>query len=476
MFASTPNKSRTTSPERGFAVFNLKAAPTRGFTLPHLNASRERGFTLLELMVASTGALFITVAVYAFTRNVTDYFQKQMRLSDVTMNAVTGFERLRTDIQRAGFLASPNLARDPMRCPRPTSGAVVAPQQNGALPAGIQQMGLAQIESGVTLGTYASNYMLTNNAASAGGINPDRLILYGNYSSTDQFPVKAAPPGTDTIVLEAGSTAMRRLGIPTGDTDSDTDILGAVFRAGGIVRVADSAGRHQYAIVASVDFTTDSVGDATLWLKPAVQLIRKESATGTTCGINALGADLVVNPVDIIRYQLADLNDAATYPQFAELFADDLARPSYDSTRLDLIRERLDPSDLSVIPDTTELVTEYAVDLKFGLTVNTDTVTGANTYFDEDDVNIPNYAGNPVGAEAGQMGAYGPHLIRGIHARLSVRTREADFKAPLLTGTALTSATSADLYRVAVAPGEYARLRSLRAHIATRNTRSETWQ
>jgi Tfp pilus assembly protein PilW len=437
----------------------------------------ERGFTLLELMVASTGALFITVAVYAFTRNVTDYFQKQMRLSDATMNAVTGFERLRTDIQRAGFLASPNLARDPLRCPRPTSGAaVVAPQQNGVLPAGIQQMGLAQIESGFTLGAYGTNYMLTNNAASAGGINPDRLMLYGNYSSTDQFSVKAAPAGSNYIVLESGSASMRRLGIPTGNTATDTALLSAVFQTGGIVRVADTAGRHQYALVASLDFTTDSVGDATLWLNPVVQLIRKENAAGATCGIVGPGADLVVNPVDIIRYQLVDLNDATAYPDFVPLFAADLARPAYDATRLDLIRERLDPTDWSVIPGSTELVTEYAVDLKFGLTVNTNTATGANTYFGEDDVNLPNYAGDPIGADAGQMGAYGPHLIRGIHARLSVRTREADFKAPLLTGAALASATSADLYRVAVAPGEYARLRSLRAHIATRNTRSETWQ
>lgn len=442
--------------------------------------AHKRGFTLIELMVASTGALFITVGVYAFTRNVTNYFQGQMRLSDATMNAVTGFERLRTDIQRAGFLASPNLMRDPLRCPRaPSGGAALPPQQmNNELDnyPGIQQMGLAQIELGFTEDEYPTNYMLANNAAA--GISPDRLVLYGNYSSTEQFPVKIAAAGTNQLVLDASSIAMRRLGIPTGNTATDEAILGAVFRPGRIIRVVDAGGRHQYAITAnpSVDFVADSMGNATLYLNPLVQLIRKEGVGGTTCGVHGLGADLVVNPVDIIRYQLVDLNDATDYVDFQSLFADEIqARPAYDTTRLDLIREELSPADFSVFPGTTELVTEYAVDLKFGLTVNTDVLTGANTFFGEDSANLVNYAADPTGPTAGQLGPFGPHLIRGIHARLSVRTREADHTAPLLTGTALSTATSQDLYRVEVAPGEFARIRSLRAHIATRNTRSETW-
>lgn len=464
MLAPTSKNSNETA--RNDSLFQ-RAAKRRG----------RRGFTLLELMVASTGALFITVAVYAFTRNVTDFFQRQMRISDATMNAVAGFERLRTDIQRAGFLSSPNLARDPMRCPRPAIGGVaMAPQQITPQLTnypGIQQMGLAKIESGVTFGAYGgSNFMLANNAAGVGGISPDRIVLWGNYSSYEQFPVKVADFAANQITLDVESTAMRRLGIPTGNTATDAAILGAVFRTNSIIRIADADGRHQYSIVASVDFTTDTLGDATISLSPVVQVISKESAEGSTCGFRGQGAGLTANPVDIIRYQLVNLNDAA-YSQFAPLFtATTLALPAYDSTRLDLIREQLSPQDFSVISGTTELVTEYAVDLKFGLTVNTNLVLGANTYLGEDDVSLPNYAGNPIGQAAG----LGPHLIRGIHARLAVRTREADHKAPLLTGTALANATSEDLYRVAVAAGEYARLRSLRAHIATRNTRSETWQ
>ena len=441
--------------------------------------AKKRGFTLIELMVASTGALFITVGVYAFTRNVTDYFQRQMRLSDATMSAVTGFERLRTDIQRAGFLASPNLARDPLRCPRPASGGIaVAPQQVGAqltLYPGIQQMGLAQIELGFTRGDNPGNFMLVNNAAGSGGISPDRIVLFGNYSSTEQFPVRAAPPGTNQIILEANSTAMRRLGIPTGNTATDATLLSAVFQPGRIVRVVDAGGRHQYAIIAnpSVNFVA---GTATLFLNPVVQLVYKDGPDGTTCGLRGNASDLVVNPVDIVRYQLVNLNNAANFPQFQALFAANLALPAYDGTRLDLIREQLDPQNFTVLPGTTELVTEYAVDLKFGITANTNTIAGVNTFFGEDNANLANYADDPIGPSAGQIGPFGPHLIRGIHARLSVRTREADHTAPLLTGAALAAATSAQLYRVQVAAGQYARLRSLRAHIATRNTRSETWQ
>ncbi len=431
----------------------------------------KRGFTLVELMAASTGALFITVGVYAFTRNVTDFFQRQMRLSDATMNAVTGFERLRTDIQRAAFLSSPNLARDHKKCPRPPSGASTAPTQVGAQLAtyvGLQRMALARLPV-VTAGDYPDTPMLKDNA---GGIIPDQLILYGNYTSTEQFPVKVALPAANQIVLDVGSVAMRRLGITGAATD--VNILADVFKPGSILRVVDAAGRHQYAVLAdpSVNLTTDSQGDVTLFLNPAVQLITKEGASGGTCGIRGGGSDLAVNPVNIVRYRLADLAGDAN---FAALFAADLATPSYDDTRLDLIREELSPVDESVLAGTTELIAEYGVDLKFGLTVNDDLVLGGNTYIPEDDPNLMNFADVPFGTASGGVGGFGPHLIRGIHARLAVRTREAEYSAPLLPGAA-AALSSGSLYRIKVSDSnEYASLRSLRAHIATRNSRGERW-
>ena len=86
------------------------------------------GFTLVELMVALTGGLFISLAVFALSRDSGRFYQSETRLANATVGGMLGFERLRTDIARAGFLISPNAVRDPRLCgsrlvPAVSSGA-----------------------------------------------------------------------------------------------------------------------------------------------------------------------------------------------------------------------------------------------------------------------------------------------------------------------------------------------------------------
>src|SRR5690606_33208231 len=180
-------------------------------------------------------------------------------------------------------------------------------------------------------------------------------------------------------------------------------------------------------------------------------------AAGSTCGLRGHVAGAAVNPVDIIHYRLADLSNLGEHPDnanFAMLFNANLAAPG-DATRLDLVRDQLDPLNLVPFVGTRELIAEYAVDLKFGLTVNTALIpTGVNTYFGEDNANLMNYADIPFGTNSGDVGQFGPHLIRGIHARLAVRTREAEYSSPLPAGAAL----SEELYRVQITATDFARV------------------
>ena len=453
---------------------------------------QDHGFTLIELMVALTGSLFFTIFVFMLSRDVSRFFQAQSRTSDTTLAAISGFERLRTDIARAGFLASPNLSRDINRCPRPTSGSTAAiPQQVGTqfdTYPGLQQMALLGIASSPAALTALPFYATLNNAK----INPDVLTLYGNYASSEQFPVRSVDFDSNpvSIVLEQESPALLRVGVKTSTTDAaGTAILGRIFKAGGILRVVDETGRDQYSVINGVSFVS---GVSTVTLSNALALVQKGNAN--VCGIRGHAAGLAINPVNIIRYAIVDVGSsfATHHPQLSYLFGGEV--PPYDGTRLELMRYELPPtvgsgdSILGVnwpgtgtsITSMGELVAEYAVDLKFGLTVLSNTQVGGITTIAET-ASPSNYAGIPYESPAnGQVSTsttFGPHFIRGVHARLSVRYRDADRETSILADPSDPTVTAQQLFRVKVSatPEEFARTRSFRGYISTRNTQNSMW-
>jgi len=79
-------------------------------------AGEARGFTLVELMVAMVGGMFVSIAVFALAKHASGFSMRQARVADATLQSVVGFERMRADIARAGFLSSPNLSKDPRVC------------------------------------------------------------------------------------------------------------------------------------------------------------------------------------------------------------------------------------------------------------------------------------------------------------------------------------------------------------------------
>lgn len=449
----------------------------------------SRGFTLIELMVALTGSLFFTAFVFMLSRDVSRFFTAQTRSSLTTVSALSGFERLRADIARTGFLASPNIARDATRCPHPTTGGLaLAPQQEGtdfSTYPGLQQMALLGISASPAAVTSHAFYATLNN----GKMSPDVLTLYGSYSASEQFPVTAADFDTNPIEmdLQAGP-ALLRVGVGGSDDAADTATLRRVFRRGSMLRVVDEEGREQYAIVDGVTVTS---GIPTLTLSNALTLIRK--ASGNVCGIRAFGAALAVNPVNIIRYAITDVRSNVTsdHPHLKHLYAG--ASLDYDNTRFDLMRYEVPPTigsgtslsgvtwpDGTSVMSTGELIAEYAVDMKFGLTVLSDYQTGALTTIAET-ASRANYADVPVSSTAGGAVAAtstrGPHFIRGVDARLVVRYRDADREASILADPTATGVTAEQLVRVRVSssPNLFARTRTFRGQIATRNTRNVLW-
>lgn len=428
----------------------------RRVTNLRLAHSRRRGFTLIEIMVALSGGLFFTIFVFMLTRDVSRFFQQESRLSDTTLSAISGFERLRADVARSGFLASPNLPKDPARCPPGDPGAPATgfgPNWAANAPL-LMTMGLLRVEPDLAL----TNATLTLNA-----IVPDRLTLYGNFTSSEQFPARSVvPAGATTLVyLDPTSGAMSRVGFTTATDAAMQNRMDAIFPAGRALRLVNQEGEEQYGIIQSV-----TLGVAPLiTLSTALPILAKGS--GNVCGLRGLAGGVQVNTVNIIRYELADLKADA---RFAHVYSGEA--PDADASRLELVRRELLPDGTEVV-DSAELVTEYATDLRVGLSVVSNTALSTISFLPAGHADIPKYAGDPLTTAAGI--GNGPHLIRGVHVRLSVRSTEGDREGAMTGVNAGPVPFRVQLPTAIGLPTKFARVRTLQALIATRNSRSKLW-
>lgn len=425
-------------------------------------AKRTGGFTLIELMVALSVGLFFSVTVFMLTRDVSRYFQRETRVADATMGAIIGFERLKADLARAGFLASPNLIKDPRRCPKPPAPLVAGGWSNFAPLSQMGSLYVARGQGGSTL-TAGGLALLTANPSLA----PDRLRLFGNYRTAEQFPTRAisGPAATVTIQLQPDSGALLRLGYAVTATQAVRDaILVEAFPLGRALRVVSPEGEEQYSIISAA--ASDALGVPTITVQhSALGLQYKDSQP--LCGIKGAGTGYLVNVVNIIEYALDDTL-VATDPNFQDLR---LGAAGEVWARTDLVRTEIDPQTGNAIANSQELIAEYAVDLRVGITAVTNLATRTTTSFAPGDPLMDTYAAPSSAALLNS----GPHLIRGVRARLSVRSRSPDRGADVPDAL---KATPNDIFRVALPGGSgdtFARVRSLVATVATRNTRGVLW-
>lgn len=396
-----------------------------------LRCHPRRGFTLVELMVAMTGALFLSLSVFLIAKHTTALYQEESRTANANMASVIGFERLRSDLARAGFMASPNVQTDPRICaqnPEPTWPTFLQQMQSVRFSA---TTGLPQL--------FAAN-----------SLAPQQVILAGNFTTVEAFPIRTiVSTGTSYVVyLQIASGAMARLGYSVTGADR-AKILDATFPAGRAVRIVDRSGRHHYGVIASTQIAPEP---AVILTGPSPQIrFRDNSALG--CGITGNETGATINTVNFIQYRLGNLRDL---PRFAPLYATSAEGP-YDADRTELIREELSPSG-TIIDGTQELVSEYAVDLRFRITVQANTTSPLTQVEDTD---IYTWAGTQAQRVAGR----GPHLIRSIHSWLSVRSRAADRNATI-------SVSQGPLYRVglgATGGAPYARVRTVQSRVALNN-------
>lgn len=423
------------------------------------------GFTLIELLVSLTGGLFVSIAVFAMARDASRFYQREGRMANATLAAISGFERLRADIARAGFLVSPNVQSDPFVCSRPPSTG----------PSLLANLASVRIDNEGS----PANATLASNA-----VHPDSILLAGSYSSSDQFPVKSVEQptagGVYLVYLQTETSAMARLGYRAAtDATERTRLLASVFAAGRGLRLVDKEGRQHYGLIQAV--TVDASGAQpyiTLASSPAMVARQDQSRL---CGRKGFEDGSQANVVNFIRYDLRNLSTASSFggasTGYAALYAASAREPN-EANRTELVRVELDASGdaftlteslsdgTTRATDLEELVAEYAVDLQFEVTAvnNTPPADPTLAHFKETAAQFGSLTGLPSSGAT-------PQRLRTVRTRLSVRSREPDRDANV-------SGLGNNLYRIGLGPAggaPFARVRTFQADIMLNNHSGVRW-
>lgn len=396
-------------------------------------------------MVALSGGLFLSIVVFALARDASRFYQREGRMTTATLAGMIGFDRLKNDIERAGYLSTPNIQRDP------NLGTAV----DSSTPAGL--FSLAGLRITPDTPDLSGNASFSANATSGQTITPDQIVLSGSYSATDEFPIADASTG-QTIYLQVYTASMARLGYLSSTTTpaQQLALLQNVFGAtpGLILRVKDQAGRLYFGQIAAVTGGT----------QPSITLLTplplRSSGTGTA-GLRGFEVGSSANVVNLVRYRVMDLQNSTQGAVWKPLFDASKGAPG-EASRTELVRDQLDATG-ATIAGTTDVVAEYAVDLGFSVLGQLSPAAGALTA-PPITLALPNTGNFTQFFAANSKGDY-PELVRSVHVRLSVRSREAD----------RTTGIPGGFYRFQVDATSWARVRTFQADVALPNQAGVQW-
>ncbi len=407
-----------------------------------LRSARQasRGFTLTELTVSLTAGLIVALGLVGLSREATNSFHEEVRIAAAESGSRTAIDRLRADLQRASFMSTANIQRDPLIAAAPGAPNVTTLAAS-TFPALSKLAGIQLVATGSTTATPLSNVQLPR------PLKPDALLIAGNMTSTDAFEVRTIdPPGNacQRIYLAVDSPAMWRiLAREFATSEGGTSTAGAAAQALAsafqpvptkrfIIRFADLTGRYQYAVTCATATGGLDVAVPNPWIDiDSKTPILTTQQTKTQGGQGGFGTGVMVNPVAIVKWEITNSLPSALAAQF----------PNADSNEYFLTRSFVDveSTSLAALQGTTEVITEYAVDLKFAFTADTSQLVAPETAgtnptptiipFDLDSANGPwapdvsTLPARPAGAGAN---ATGPQRIRSVRIRLVTRSAFSD--------------------------------------------------
>jgi type II secretory pathway pseudopilin PulG len=484
--------------------------------------ARDAAFTLIELLVALVAGLIVALSIVTLSKEATRSFHEEVRSSAAESTMRNAVDRLTADLARAGFMSTGNIGRDPMVARLLSDSVAMTNSTIPAVYAGIHSLASIRLYDNPSATTSA----LPLSAAQVQPVTPDRIDIGGNMTSSEEFEVTTCgqgnadninggtgPANCQQIVLAATSAAIDRLnggpltGVPAdGGTYPGDAELRNIFapvpttlnpQPQFIVRMVDSTGHYQF--LATCPTTSPPVAGITNGV-PYVW-VRTDTATGTPIildsqtgsggsggGVPASCAGARINPVQIVRWEITHpANSAGTPPdpepaQYAAL--DNTASATGgDPLKYDLVRSFVDATG-TLVPQTSEVVAEYAVDLDFAFSVETgnDATAPSPTMYAFDDPSSALYA-----ADVSQAGTakVGPQRIRSVRVRIATRTAQADRSlnipptpANYTNGSGSTATTQAFMYRYCMTAGgcgtsttalQWARVRTVTSEVSLPN-------
>jgi prepilin-type N-terminal cleavage/methylation domain-containing protein len=437
-----------------------------------------RGFTLVELMAAMTAGLVVAGGVVSLSRTATTTFQEESRATSAEMTLRIAAERLRADLARASYMSTPNVRIDPALA-RPkgfSTNQVGLAFPNGlAALAGIRY----EVNGSVNADPVVSQYSLVN------GLNPDSIVLGGNFTSADEFIVQtlldSGPEGCGgkTARLSLDSSAVLRLthamtGVAKPAAEAEQSLrdafvpipgpAGAAFMA----RFVDESGKSQIvSLCPGKPPTFDAAtGIGVVPLDTATTPLLTSLETGARGGASGFSVGrATLNPVQLVRWSLRRRADA-------QLDAQDIATTPQNeaNARFELVRTWLNISGAPASVNAEEVIAEYIVDLEFAFSVD-DPTAGANRQ--------TNFGFGDEGNKAwGQLTTLAmtaatnirPDRIRSVRFRMASRTAIPD-RDSVLAGPAAGYVFRYCLNTGGCAnrPQEYARVRTLVSEVSLPN-------
>lgn len=415
--------------------------------LPPCRSRRARhGFTLVELMISLVMGLIVALAAVGLARTATNTFHEQARSSLTEMGVRSAAERLRQDLMRISYMSTGNIALDPKVA---HIAGKDAPLERARYSTDYDTIvNLQGIHINVGGSKAASQGTL--NLASENLLNPDQIEITGNLTTDDEYSGTLTSGGSCTngqrvrLDPQADAAVYALVG---GDAGASTltnakNAFQPVAATEFLARVTDPMGCHHYVPVC--DVTVENAGGndivivhlrgdskrAVLYSHSAANEYENPPGMANNCGASE-GGKVTIAPVQRVRWALT--------PSPAYLSADPAVEPV--GNKFDITRQWIDAK--GAIAGNPEIIAEYAVDLKFGITAYDQALAlGGNSglrVFDMDsDPGTGNIVTTTRPASSTLANSLGPQHVRSVRFRVATRTSQADRQADIVVGPGRT--------------------------------------
>ena len=281
--------------------------------------------------------LIVALGIVGLSKDATQTFHEEMRSSVAEANLRTAVDRLRADLARAGYMSTGDVITDPM----------IARPPGLANPINSQMKGLARLSS--ILLNQGGSQANTPLSLGANGLNPDIIEIGGNMTTTDQYEVSVIQPAggagnCQQIFLNPQSPSILRI---IGLGIASTQELNNIFQptTGGVgqfgVRLTDKTGHTQFLATCPGTPTGFLNGQPYVLVEPQTPVLMG-SQTGTVGGLNGYGTGALVNPVQIVHWEIEPATKEQVQYQGSPLAGTSLAPTTVDPLKYDLVRSYVD--------------------------------------------------------------------------------------------------------------------------------------